>query len=82
MQFWNWFVLANAAMVMAKPCEKHCMRQETKHFNIEEAPLKRVCKKKSIKILKFWKWMMDDFGPCMRDQCEHQDRESKITPEQ
>ena len=23
MQFWIWFVLANAAMVMAKPCEKH-----------------------------------------------------------
>lgn len=41
-----------------------------------EFPIKRVCKKTSTKIIKFWKWLRKDFRPCMRSQCEHQDRES------
>lgn len=45
------------------------MRQETKHFDIEVAPKKRVCKETSSKIVPFWKWLTD-VGPCVRRECD------------
>lgn len=53
------------------------MRQETKHFNIDEASLNRACDKMSHKITKFWKFVRKDLAPCMINQCDGQDSDSK-----
>jgi hypothetical protein len=45
------------------------MRQENKHFDIELAPVERVCKRTSHKIMKYRKWYGREFRPCLINQC-------------
>jgi len=48
------------------------MRQENKHFDIEVARKKRVCKRTSPKNWKFRKWYNNEFRPCLKNQCGYE----------
>jgi hypothetical protein len=56
--------------------KQECMRQNNEHFDIEQAPRKRVCKETSYNIVKFWDFLAKDLTPCLRNQFEETKEEN------